>query len=88
MYASGIMQQLQAFLDYLHHERGLSPRTRTAYQRDLELFMQELESLEITDVQNVGEHQVRSLIARLHRQGLGSRSLQRLLKNGRMKTRR
>lgn len=73
------MQQLQAFLDYLHHERGLSPRTRTAYQRDLELFMQELESLEITDVQNVGEHQVRSLIARLHRQGLGSRSLQRLL---------
>lgn len=73
------MQQLQAFLDYLHHERGLSPRTRTAYQRDLELFMQELERLEITDAQNVGEHQVRSLIARLHRQGLGSRSLQRLL---------
>ena len=73
------MQQLRAFLDYLHYERGLSPRTRTAYQRDLELFMQELESLEITDAQNVGEHQVRGLIARLHRQGLGSRSLQRLL---------
>lgn len=73
------MQQLQKFLDYLHHERGLSPRTRAAYKRDLILFSEELDRLERDDPQEVNEHQVRGLIARLHRQGLGSRSLQRLL---------
>jgi len=73
------MKQLQQFLDYLHHERGLSPRTRVAYQRDLKLFSEELSRLEIDDLNRVNEHQVRGLVARLHRQGLGSRSLQRLL---------
>ena len=73
------MKQLQQFLDYLHHERGLSPRTRTAYQRDLMQFFEELDRLEINDLNRVNEHQVRGLVARLHRQGLGSRSLQRLL---------
>ena len=73
------MKQQQQFLDYLHHERGLSPRTRAAYQRDLSLFFEELSSLEIIELNQVNEHQVRGLVARLHRQGLGSRSLQRLL---------
>ena len=73
------MKQQQQFLDYLHHERGLSPRTRAAYQRDLALFSEELDRLEIDDLNRVNEHQVRGLVARLHRQGLGSRSLQRLL---------
>ncbi|MBT8049461.1 MAG: tyrosine recombinase XerC [Xanthomonadales bacterium] len=73
------MRQVTKFLDYLHHERGLSPRTRAAYQRDLDLFGQELGRLQIDDPQAVNEHHVRGLVARLHRQGLGSRSLQRLL---------
>jgi len=73
------MQRLQPFLDYLHHERGLSPRTRSAYQRDLLLFADELETLELEDPRKVTEHHVRGLIARLHRQGLGPKSLQRLL---------
>jgi integrase/recombinase XerC len=73
------MKRQQQFLKYLHHERGLSPRTRAAYQRDLTLFYQELDSLDINDPNRVNEHQIRSLVARLHRQGLGSRSLQRLL---------
>ena len=47
VYASSVMKQQQQFLDYLHHERGLSPRTRAAYQRDLTLFFEELSSLEI-----------------------------------------
>ena len=73
------MSRQQQFLDYLHHERGLSPRTRTAYELDLGLFYQELSRLEIDDLKQVNEHHVRGLIARLHRQGLGSKSLQRLL---------
>jgi integrase/recombinase XerC len=73
------MKQQQAFLDYLKNERGLSVRTRAAYQRDLDRFSEELDRLEIDHPGRVNEHQVRGLIARLHRQGLGSRSLQRLL---------
>ena len=73
------MSRQQQFLDYLHHERGLSPRTRSAYERDLGQFYEELSRLEIDDLKRVNEHQIRGLIARLHRQGLGSKSLQRLL---------
>jgi integrase/recombinase XerC len=73
------MRQQKQFLEYLHHERGLSPRTRAAYQRDLTLFTEELNRLGIEDLNQVNEHQVRGLVARLHRKGLGSRSLQRLL---------
>jgi len=73
------MHRHRQFLNYLSHERGLSPRTRSAYERDLTSFSEELTRLGINDPRHVNEHQVRSLIARLHRQGLGSRSLQRLL---------
>jgi len=73
------MKGRQAYLDYLRDERGLSPQTRSAYQRDLDLFATELERLEIDHPGKVREHDVRGFIARLHRQGLGGRSIQRLL---------
>ena len=73
------MYRQKQFLDYLHHERGLSARTRAAYERDLSLFCGELNHLELKDPSKASEHQVRSIIARLHRRGLGPRSLQRLL---------
>lgn len=73
------MQSQKRFFEYLGNERGLSPRTRSAYQRDLALFAEELSQLNLDDPRQVSEHHVRGLIARLHRQGLGSRSLQRLL---------
>ena len=73
------MQRQRQFLDYLHHERGLSPRTRAAYKRDLDQYSDELKYLDLQDPCKVNEHQVRSIIARLHRRGLGPRSLQRLL---------
>ena len=69
----------QQFIDYLHYERGLSPRTRTAYQRDLSQLAEEMKRQDIEDPATVSEHTIRGLIARLHRQGQGSRSLQRLL---------
>lgn len=69
----------ERFLEYLNHERGLSARTRSAYQRDLALFEDELLRHEISHPRLVNEHHLRGLIARLHRQGLGAQSLQRLL---------
>ncbi|MEE4218117.1 MAG: tyrosine recombinase XerC [Xanthomonadales bacterium] len=73
------METQRHYLDYLHTERGLSPRTRDAYRRDLDLFAAELKRLEISDPGQVSEHGVRHFIARLHRQGLGARSIQRVL---------
>ncbi len=67
------------FIDYLHNERGLSPRTRQAYQRDLCQLAEEMKRQTIDDPAGVSEHTIRGLIARLHRQGQGARSLQRLL---------
>jgi len=76
----GPMEQLsQRFLDYLQRERGLSPRTIKAYRRDLDLLLTELSRTGITSTTAITEHTVRSLVARLHRQGKGARSLQRLL---------
>ncbi len=69
----------QQFIDYLHNERGLSPRTRKAYQRDLSHLAEEMKRQTIEDPARVSEHTIRGLIARRHRQGQGARSLQRLL---------
>ncbi len=69
----------QQFIDYLRNERGLSPRTQKAYQRDLKQLAEEMQRLSITDPAAVSEHTIRGLIARRHRQGQGPRSLQRLL---------
>ena len=71
--------RLEQFIDYLKLERGLSERTVEAYQRDLLQLQRELERQDITDLDRVSEHTIRALIARRHRQGQGSRSLQRLL---------
>lgn len=67
------------FFTYLKNERGLSARTVTAYQRDLELLLQYLEAEEIDQPSSVTQHHIRAFIAQRHRQGLGGKSLQRLL---------
>jgi integrase/recombinase XerC len=69
----------EQFLTHLRDERGLSLRTRAAYRRDLERFSDELHQQDIDQPGRAGEHDIRRFIARLHRQGLGARSIQRLL---------
>lgn len=67
------------FLDYLQVERGLSPLTIKAYQRDLHAFKQGMEQRSITHPAKVSEHDVRSFVAAMHRKGQGGKTLQRLL---------
>lgn len=72
-------ETLDRFIGHLRHERGLSPRTVDAYARDLVLFTTELENRGVERPDQATEHDVRALLARLHRRGLGPKSLQRLL---------
>ena len=74
-----MIREGEQFLDYLSDERGLSPRTVAAYRRDLERFSEDLCQQDITAPGQAAEHDIRRFIARLHRQGLGARSIQRLL---------
>jgi len=67
------------FLVYLDTERGLSARTLKAYQRDLDKLLQFLGAEAIDRPANVTQHHIRALVAQRHRQGLGGKSLQRLL---------
>ena len=69
----------EQFVNYLKGERGLSPRSGAAYQRDRARVSGELARLDIDDPGRITEHDVRRFIARLHRQGLGARSIQRML---------
>lgn len=72
-------RQVDNFLFYLKNERGLSARTITAYQRDLEHLLRFLETEELDRPEQVTQHHIRAFIAQRHRQGLGGKSLQRLL---------
>ncbi len=67
------------FLVHLENERGLSARTLTAYRRDLDQLLAFLDREGINDPGRVSQHHIRALIAERHRQGLGGKSLQRLL---------
>lgn len=64
------------FIRHLDSERRLSANTVKHYRRDLERARQALDGLHW---RRVTVHDLRALVARLHREGLGGRSLQRLL---------
>ena len=72
-------EHVKNFFVYLKNERGLSARTLKAYQRDLDQLLQFLEKEEIDRPEQVTQHHIRAFIAQRHRQGLGGKSLQRLL---------
>jgi integrase/recombinase XerC len=67
------------FFAYLKNERGLAVRTQQAYRRDLEQLLVFLAAEETEQPSQVTQHHIRAFIAQRHRQGLGGKSLQRLL---------
>jgi len=71
--------QVRKFFVYLENERGLSARTIKAYQRDLDQLIQFLDGQDIERAEQVNQHHIRAFIAQRHRQGLGGKSLQRML---------
>ncbi len=74
------MQDLvDKFLKHLENERGLSALTLKAYRRDLDQLLAFLGAEGVDRAEQVSQHHIRALIADRHRQGLGGKSLQRLL---------
>lgn len=73
------LQLVEAFLSYLHLERGLSANTIAAYRRDATAFVHHLTSRGQTDLAQVQRSDVIGYLMHLKAQGLKATSLQRKL---------
>jgi integrase/recombinase XerD len=60
-----LFRQIERFLDHLAVERGVAPNTRTAYRRDLGLYLRFLERRRINDATKVGEKDVSEFLGYL-----------------------
>lgn len=67
------------FLAYLQHERRVSAHTLNNYRRDLNKLSEYCREQLIGDWQELRDHHIRAFVARLRRNGLAGRSLQRCL---------
>jgi integrase/recombinase XerC len=70
---------LDRFDAYLTHERRLSPRTVTAYRRDLATLQAWCRQHEMASWTALSQHHVRQYAAERHRRGISAKSLQREL---------
>lgn len=75
----GMQDWLDQFIEHLHYERRLSPHTRSAYRRDLTVFIDYCQTQSISDLSAVKQPDVRQFAARLNRQGKAPSSIQRHL---------
>jgi integrase/recombinase XerC len=73
---------LEAYLNHLAFERGLSKLTQANYKRDIELLLAHSES-QTTPLLKIQSQHIRQLIAKLHGQGLGGKSIARMLSSWR-----
>ena len=69
----------QLFKDYLQFEKQYSSHTLGGYERDLSQFQQWLKKNQCDDITLADNLHIRNWVAGLHRQGMGSKTLQRKL---------
>jgi integrase/recombinase XerC len=79
--AASLNIDLQRFFNYLQSERRYSPHTISAYRRDIKRLLTSLDTSPNDDVDwnAIKQADIRNSVARLHRQGLSGKSLQRWL---------
>ena len=70
---------LDAYIEHLRRERQVSTHTLDGYRRDLGKVRAFCEAEGLSDWAGLDTRNLRRLVARLHQQGLASRSLARLL---------
>lgn len=71
---------VDAYLDFLHFERGLSENTRNHYTRDIE---QLIKLSQEKPLEQISPADIRQYIARLHSKGLNGKSIARMLSSWR-----
>lgn len=76
---SSAVKWVSDFLGYLQHQRQLSPRTISSYQRDLKQLEQYCRQHDIEHWRQLDAHKLRQYVASRHHQGLSGRSIQREL---------
>ena len=76
-----LKHDLQRFFSYLQSERRYSSHTVSAYRRDIKHFIQccDLDEAQAVNWDEIKQATIRQGVARLHRQGLSGKSLQRWL---------
>lgn len=72
-------QLIQNFLDYLHHEKRVSPHTISNYQRDLYKLRDYCAEQQLEKWNTLRDHNIRGFVGRLRRNDLGARTIQRTL---------
>ena len=72
-------QELTAFIEFLRSEKQLSLHTQTNYQRDLQKFAGCCVKFSLSNLAEIRSQHIRQMVAQLHRQGLGGKSLSRWL---------
>lgn len=70
---------LHRFYQFLQSEKLFSKHTVDNYRRDISRFIHFCESQGLTDWDKLDEQHIRQFVSQVHRQGLGGRSIQRLL---------
>lgn len=73
------MKWIESFLAKLRTEKNYSSHTLKSYSRDLKSLIVYCDEQEIMQWSDVDDQNIRSLISKRHRQGLGGSSLQRML---------
>ena len=81
MPAVTLQQDLEQFYRYLQSERRYSKHTLLAYQRDIKHFIDgcSLDRMQVVEWDSLKQSDIRHCVAKLHRQGLSGKSLQRWL---------
>lgn len=77
--ASCWVEALNRFYSYLESERRYSTHTLSAYRRDIQVFLDYCDAIEVTAWSDIDEPRVRQFVAKQHHRGLSGRSLQRQL---------
>ncbi len=70
---------LRLFYQFLQSEKQFSPHTVKNYQRDITRFMLFLDDQDVLAWNVIDEQHIRQFVSQVHRQGLGGKSIQRLL---------
>ena len=76
-----LKHDLQRFFSYLQSERRYSSHTVSAYRRDIKHFIHccDLDETQAVNWDDIKQPAIRQCVAKLHRQGLSGKSLQRWL---------